>query len=31
VEGRDHFLEGEIVDSDGATLTTAEARWRKLD
>ncbi len=31
VEGRDYFLEGEIVDSDGATLTTAEARWRKID
>lgn len=31
VEGRDYFLEGEIVDSDGATLTTAEARWRQID
>jgi uncharacterized protein (TIGR00369 family) len=30
-DGRDVYLEGEIVDEDGRTLTTAEARWRRID
>ncbi len=29
-EGRDFFVSGEIVSPDGAVLTTAEARWRRL-
>jgi uncharacterized protein (TIGR00369 family) len=31
VEGRDYFVEGEIVASDGEILTRAEARWRRID
>lgn len=31
MEGRDGFLEGEIEGADGARLTLAEARWRRLD
>lgn len=31
VEGRDYFLEGEIVDPGGEVLTRAEARWRRID
>ncbi|MBW2313230.1 MAG: PaaI family thioesterase [Deltaproteobacteria bacterium] len=30
VEGRDVFVEGAIRDAEGETLTTAEARWRRL-
>ncbi len=30
-EGKDHFLEGEIVDAGGEVLTLAEARWREID
>jgi uncharacterized protein (TIGR00369 family) len=30
-EGRDIFVEGEIVDEEGQVLTTAEARWRRID
>jgi len=30
VEGRDRFLEGEILDGAGEVLTRAEARWRAL-
>ena len=29
-EGRDFFVAGEIVSSDGKVLTTAEARWRRV-
>ena len=31
VEGRDYFVNGEIVASDGEILTRAEARWRRID
>jgi uncharacterized protein (TIGR00369 family) len=30
-DGRDVYLEGEIIDEEGQTLTTAEARWRRID
>lgn len=30
-EGRDVFVEGEIVDEAGEVLTVAEARWRRID
>ena len=30
-DGRDVYLEGEIIDEGGETLTTAEARWRRID
>jgi len=30
-DGRDIYLEGEIIDEGGETLTTAEARWRRID
>ena len=29
-EERDFFVEGEIVDAEGNTLTRAEARWRQI-
>ena len=29
-DGRDVYLEGEIIDERGRTLTTAEARWRRI-
>jgi acyl-coenzyme A thioesterase PaaI-like protein len=29
-EGRDYFVEGEILDSSGEVLTRASARWVKL-
>ncbi len=29
-DGRDVYLEGEIIDEGGRTLTTAEARWRRI-
>jgi uncharacterized protein (TIGR00369 family) len=29
-EGRDHYLEGEILDADGKVLTRAEARWCEI-
>lgn len=29
-EGRDYFLEGELVDERGDVLTRAKARWRRL-
>lgn len=31
VEGRDYFLEGEILGPDGKVSTRAEARWRRID
>jgi uncharacterized protein (TIGR00369 family) len=31
VEGRDYFLEGEIVGPDEEVLTRAEARWRRIE
>ena len=31
VEGRDYFLEGEIVGPDDEVLTRAEARWRRIE
>jgi acyl-CoA thioesterase FadM len=31
VEGRDYFVQGEIVDESGAVLTEADARWRRID
>jgi uncharacterized protein (TIGR00369 family) len=30
-EGRDYFLEGEIAAEDGTVLTSAQARWRRID
>ena len=30
-DGRDVYLEGEIIGEDGQTLTTAEARWRRIE
>ncbi len=30
-EGRDYFVEGEIIDEAGVVLTRAEARWRSLE
>ncbi len=30
VEGRDAFVEGEILSEAGERLTTAEARWRRI-
>jgi uncharacterized protein (TIGR00369 family) len=29
-EGDDYYVEGEIVDSEGSTLTRAESRWRRI-
>jgi len=30
-EGRDYFMAGEIVGEDGRPLTSAEARWRRIE
>ena len=30
-EGRNYFIDGQILDEDGAVLTTAEARWYLLE
>jgi acyl-coenzyme A thioesterase PaaI-like protein len=30
-DGRDVYLEGEIIGEGGETLTTAEARWRRIE
>lgn len=30
VEGRDYYLEGELIDETGEVLTRATARWRRL-
>jgi uncharacterized protein (TIGR00369 family) len=30
-DDRDVYLEGEIVDEEGRILTTAEARWRRIE
>jgi len=31
VEGRDVFVAGEILSPEGEVLTTAQARWRRID
>jgi len=31
VDGRDHFIDGRIESATGDVLTTAEARWCRLD
>ena len=31
VSGKDYLAVGQILDTDGALLTTATARWRRLD
>lgn len=31
VEGRDYFVEGEILDARGEILTRAEARWKRIE
>ena len=30
-DGRDVYLEGEIIGEGGQTLTTAEARWKRVE
>lgn len=30
-DGRDHYVEGDILDAEGQVLTHAEARWRAID
>jgi acyl-coenzyme A thioesterase PaaI-like protein len=30
-DGRDHYVEGDILDAEGQVLTHAEARWRRID
>jgi uncharacterized protein (TIGR00369 family) len=31
VEGRDFYVEGEILDPNGERVTVADARWRQID
>jgi len=30
-DGRDYYVEGDILDADGQVLTHAEARWRRVE